>query len=511
MLEHKFKVRFSSIAECVVDEDKDKYLALASLETLKPLIPKDVDLDENPDVIIFAANGTVVNRGNKNYHLIDAETALKVAKNFKYKFVDIEHKRNIIVGVITNVGYSKFGSNELLTEEQVIGMKEPFNMCVSGIVWKMPRPKFAEKLLESSNPSSEWHNKISLSWEIGFDDYYLLIGSPNLSEGKTVKDPEEIKAYEPYLRKNGGKNKLADGTPIYVVACGDNVIPLGFGFTTNPAADVEGVLALDNDIELIEEDEESTEKSSIIEASTQTNSENAKENIENSSQQKQHCVNQGEMKFVIKSLEDITKNWSEIVASGEEASASVIDYFSEELKKASDEWTKKNAEQVKTLEQTMAENTQLKSDKEKLEKELEEAQASVAKLQKALEEVQNNLSTLEQEKASKLAEEKFQERMAAVSDGYELNAEAKQIVVAELKEIESDEQFDKWFTRFKVFAKETKKRDGKSEVATASAVAETALNNATIVSPAIPNSSEPQKGFEERFKNAFSKENIEIK
>ena len=55
------------------------------------------------------------------------------------------------------------------------------------------------------------YNKISASWELGFNEYHVAIGSQNLSEAEVISDPQKIKEFEKYLRANDGSGTLDGG------------------------------------------------------------------------------------------------------------------------------------------------------------------------------------------------------------------------------------------------------------------------------------------------------------
>ena len=80
----KFTTTFSSIVKPIVSEEKDKYLALASLLDLEKFVP-NVDAEENYDLLPVAFNAFVANRVNKNGDVVDTETALSFYKNFLNK------------------------------------------------------------------------------------------------------------------------------------------------------------------------------------------------------------------------------------------------------------------------------------------------------------------------------------------------------------------------------------------------------------------------------------------
>ena len=57
--------------------------------------------------------------------------------NFVNKPINIEHNRKSIVGTILTAGFSSFGSDEPLTKEEVEETKEPFNVTLGGVIWKI--------------------------------------------------------------------------------------------------------------------------------------------------------------------------------------------------------------------------------------------------------------------------------------------------------------------------------------------------------------------------------------
>ena len=95
----QYTTTFSSILKPLVSEEKDKYLALASLMQVGNFIP-NVDTEKNVDLLPVAFNAAVVNRVNKNGDVIDTDTAVASYKDFINKPINIEHNRERIVGVI---------------------------------------------------------------------------------------------------------------------------------------------------------------------------------------------------------------------------------------------------------------------------------------------------------------------------------------------------------------------------------------------------------------------------
>lgn len=258
----KYRTRFHSTAnfELLPKLTKKVSTAAYGLDELQSLLPSEEYRKNNQDCLYACFNAAVVNLVNLNGDGMDTETALKVSKTFLFKPMNLEHERGNIVGVITNVGFSSFNKNKLLTEEEILSTNDPFNISLAAIVWKLSDEWFAERLGESQKGSSyETPEVISTSWEVGFNEYYILVGSKNLKDGEIIKDPEKIKEYEKYLIAEGGKGFTPEGKEVYRIISGDAIF-LGCAFTLNPAAAVKGVHVIEGDVTLTSEDEDASNK-----------------------------------------------------------------------------------------------------------------------------------------------------------------------------------------------------------------------------------------------------------
>jgi hypothetical protein len=190
----KYTTSFSSVIKPIVSEEKDKYLAKASLSDLKQFIP-EIDVASNIDLLPVAFNAFVVNRANKNGDVIDTATTVATYKNFINKPINIEHERQNVVGAILTAGFSEFGTDKPLTEEEVKDMSGPFNVVLGGIVWRVVDTELAAAIEESGDPDSENYEKISASWELGFADYEIAKvegSSKNIEDGEIISDEKEI-------------------------------------------------------------------------------------------------------------------------------------------------------------------------------------------------------------------------------------------------------------------------------------------------------------------------------
>ena len=90
MKKPKYTTTFSSVIKPVVSEEKDKYLALASMVELEKFLPQ-VDVEKNVDLLPVAFNAFVANRVNKNGDVVDTDTAIAMHDNFVNKPINIEH------------------------------------------------------------------------------------------------------------------------------------------------------------------------------------------------------------------------------------------------------------------------------------------------------------------------------------------------------------------------------------------------------------------------------------
>lgn len=319
-MKHKYTTTFSSILKPLVSEEKDKYLALASLVEVGNFIP-NVDTEKNIDLLPVAFNAAVVNRVNKNGDVIDSKTAIAMYENFINKPINLEHNRERIFGVILTAGFSEFGTDTPLSVEQVKDLKSPFNITLGGVIWKISNPDLAEKIEDSSDSASQSYQAVSASWELGFSEYDLVViegESKNIEDGAEISEQEKVDSMKSKLRAFGGSGKVSEDTFVYRKVIG-NVIPLGVGLTETPAADVKGVAT---NAVLATEESEIVQEENV--ASKENISNFKKTNVNNSKDYKS---------MKITSINDITDE------SLKEISASQIsELIEQELKDASEKF-----------------------------------------------------------------------------------------------------------------------------------------------------------------------------
>jgi len=464
----------------------------SELEGLSPLL-MDIPEDENPDLLATAFNIAVVNLVNENDDAVGTDGALLYSPKFVYKPLNIEHIRSYVVGHITSQAFSSFGENEIISAEDLKGSNDPFNICLGGIVWRIVEQGFADYLEECSKPSSCYHNHSSTSWEIGFDDYHLILGSKKVKDAEIITDAAQIKEMSKYLRAEGGPGYTNDGTPIYRLVAGD-WLPLGGGFTSTPAAAVKGVLTASEKREglsvereqelvslLLEKDsyasEEEAKKTITVamsmwksieakksegvkktEATANKAEENQQENNEEDNQEKNkqqkssqttsNTVIFNDMK--ISKIEDITKE----VCASEEAAPTIREFIKDQLRAAEqDGLAKLNAE------------AQAKADAEaKAKEEADKAISTAAELKSAQDEIvtlKNEIQQIKDQSAQAQKEASFNDRMSALAESYDLDEKLTTIVAKQIRDLD-EKQFSEWQSEFAVMAKNLVKSDNKS-------------------------------------------------
>ena len=532
MKKQKFETTFANIKiRPVVSEEKDKYLSVASLDKLKKFLP-EINTDDNVDLLPVAFDACVVNRVNKNGDVIDGETAAKIAKNFVNKPINIEHNRKQVIGCIVSASFSEFGSNESLAEADVKSMKTPFNITLGGVIWKVVDRDLADQIEESNDPTSENYMSISASWELGFNDFNIIVldnGEKNIENGMVVSDAQQIDKLKNNLRGFGGNGKIDNDKSIYRQVLG-KVVPLGVGFTLNPAADVQGVATPEEKMTGIElknnkssENSEDTLSNDVnftgpvmpenIEKTEDKIIESSEASKNNTSHEEELNVKKERIYMKITKIEDITD-----ALLKEATASSVAEFISEELKKASDQFVSEKAEK----------ENELKAANEKISTVTAEHEA----VKKQVEELSQKLASLEAEKEAKAKEETFNMRMASFDEEYDLEDEDRKVIAKAIKDLD-EKSFEDHKETLAVLMKEKKKsykkamsdkmqkeKAEKSEEtkasetpvqATTQEVVEQAVDNGAKASIEIPNSAPAaQPSVKEKYASAFGFDGFEL-
>lgn len=406
------------------------HLSLASLDSLRAFLP-NIDTDKNIDLLPISTNAFVAGRVNRNGDVIDNKTAVEIAKHFINKPINLEHNRTQVIGCILNYGFNAFGTEETMTEEQALESKDPFNVALGGVMWKVVNKDLANLIEESNDPSSPNYMSVSSSWELGFNDYKLVLldnEQKNIMDGTIIEDAEQIDKLKSKLRSLGGSGRMSDKQKIYRLVVG-NIIPLGIGLTGTPAADVVGVAV---------EDKEKDLSSVMATEPTETNiSQNEVLNV-NSDRKNNNIMK-------ITKIEDITaESLKEIQAS------QVAEFISEEIKKASESFDLERKEKEELLKATNEKYEAVTKDYSSMKEELEK--------------VKNSLATMEEEKAAKIREELFNVRMASFDESYDLSDEDRQVLASDIKDL-NDETFAAYQNKMAVLMKEKNKAAKKAKMA----------------------------------------------
>ena len=495
-MDYKYTTTFECpLSRCEISDAS--LISEASLDNLAPLVPQDIDYKSNIDLLGVAFNAAVVNKFNRNGDGLDAATAKTYTPNFVHKPTNIEHDKEKVVGHIVDAGFSSFDSSELLTPEEVDGEKGPFNISLGAVIYKSVNKNFTNLVKKSLDPKDEAYQKVSASWEVGFSDYVLAVGSDYLKDAKIISNPEKIEEMKGFLKSYGGTGKTDEGENIYRLIVGD-IYPLGIAYTLNPAADVKGLYSEKPETEQI-----------FINDKRDNISQKINLNVNNKKD-----INAMEIEQTISELKELLheKKFSK------EAVASMTDTFSQAIKQRD--------------EQYRADVEAAKSEKAGIAKEYEDLKASVAELEEKLGAANERISVFENEKKAEEAVTRFNERMDSLDQSYDLDDQDREFLAKELKTLEEEEEFASFASKLEVLWKHKNKEVQASfndeiqkrideEVAKRVANASTeevevekALDEAEEVDAAVPNVNEAVASKEEslidKFKGAFKRENIEI-
>ena len=491
-MEFKYISRFEVKADFKRNFLKDGSLvsnASMELEDLKSLLPDSEEIKNNPDLLYTCFNAAVINSINLNGDGITTEGAKILVESTKFKPMNIEHSREDIIGVITNYGFSTFGENKTLTEQELTN--DPFNLSLAAIVWKISNKAFYKFILDSQDEDSEVFKTVSTSWEVGFNSYKLAVGSKDLRKAKIIDDEETVETYSKYLSSMGGKGFLPTGEEVYRII-GDDCRFLGCAFTTNPAAAVQGVLSVDyRDFEETAEEEEEENEEPEEDMENEMEEPEEKE-TEGNTEPEVTELTETEASIFIENQDKISlnkknrvivhmkyNNLDELIDHLHEAAASdVRDFVVSQVEKSNDQFVA------------------LKNEKAEKEQALQDALANIENFQEESEKLRSEVSEL---KASLKAQEdqaKFSERIESLKEQFELDAAASKTIAKRIFGL-SDEDFSEWLEDMKPLFK------SKSSVSVLEV-------EASAVNPAVPNSQDEKGNKIESWKQALSSIKIKL-
>lgn len=502
----KYTTNFSNTILASGDIDSPGLkISKASLESLKEIIPTDVDLEKNMDLLAVAFNGAVVNAFNKNGDGIDSKSAINILDQFKHKPTNIEHQKEKIVGHIVSASFSSFMGNEILSSEEVENTNEPFNIALASLIYRMVNPQFANLVEESVDPESELYHKVSASWEIGFNDFVLAVGSNDLKNAEIIDDENMIDELKGNLKALGGEGKMKDGSPIHRLIVGE-IFPLGIGFTSNPAANVKGLVVSSK-----------TEQTPTTEKKEKNISQNINSDVNN---KKSIIMDNNEI------LNNLVSALEEKVSEkkfSEEAVATVSKIINDAILERNDSFVQ--------------EKEQLETEKAELTQAAEKTAAEVKKLSEELTVATDRVTELEQQHKQQEAVARFDARMSVIEDAYELDEDSRRVVAHELKDLEeSEEAFATFQEKLQVVLKHQNKEfiakqeeefnaklaeavekrlaELKSTDSSEEEVVEEAMDKVEAEEEVVANnnaeSSEQEVSLKQKFEKAFSEDNLTI-
>tara|TARA_Y100001937_G_scaffold53658_1_gene74008 strand:+ start:9681 stop:11192 length:1512 start_codon:yes stop_codon:yes gene_type:complete len=407
-----------------VREIKDEEFELFGLsqgaiqEAAESLLPDDFDPEENIDVLPVVFNLAKVNEFNKNGDGIDAKTAIAAVKRFINKPINIEHKKDKIVGHMINASFSDrefdFKNNDI---ESYADKKEPFYINAAGLIYKSIYPQLAEAITTASEEDEESYQSISTSWELAFKEFEVAVGS-NYLKDSTIAEGAEKEGLKQYIKGLGGKGKDEKGNLVNRLIVGQTY-PLGAALTRNPAAAVRGVY--------LSKEEQEDKKIEKISRNT---------NINVKSDKLKNIFNMDKEQFD----ELITKLTKSVASAVREDS---------EAKTLSE-----------TIRDSLMEHNESWNSKIQVEQEAKaKAEAELAELQDSFKQTQEELNALKNDVEAKAAVDLFNDRMNFIDSDYDLNEKELALVTAEVKELgSSEEDFNNYKEKLEIiFAHKLKK------------------------------------------------------
>ena len=521
-LPFKYTTSFSS--ELTIQEVSESLISSASnLEGLKDLIPKDIDFEKNLDILGVAFNAAVANMFNKNGDGIDGQTAVAIKDHFMHKPTNIEHQRDKVVGHIVGASLSSYNDNKISEASELLESDEPFNISLSAVVYKSVNPEFANLIEQSVDEESEYYHKVSASWELGFSEYDIAVGSENLSNARIITDDDEKEELSKCLKCYGGTGKNKEGNNVYRLIKGE-IFPIGIGFTANPAASVEGVTLSTQELDqgLVENDA-GFEFQKIEVKSKQKISQSEKGVVQSYNI---HNYNKIMEQDILDQFKNILEESKASKTLTEEAVANMTKVFHDAIVERSETWS--------------SEKDELVNQKEALEKVAESTAEELRALKEQLSGTSEELSSIKSEVQAQIALELFNNRMGEIDEIFSLEDADRVVLAEELKILESEEAYASfkekmltlWQHKSKAHIDEQEKalqekiESGvqdrlasiKSEASVTptseETIVEEAIENAEIEDEALANnngtSTKEETSLREKFLKAFSDDSVTI-
>lgn len=518
-----FKYTTSFASDLAIHEVREDFISSASdLEDLKSLIPQDIDFKKNIDILGVAFNAAVANLFNKNGDGIDGPTAVAIKDHFMHKPTNIEHQRDKVVGHIVGSSLSSYEENQISESSELLASDQPFNIALSAVVYKSVNPDFASLIEKSTDESSEFHHKVSASWELGFNEYDIAVGSESLSEAKIVTDEGEKENLVKCLKCYGGSGKTEAGESVYRLIKGD-IYPLGIGFTANPAASVEGItMATDDLSEDLTASEDDFQFNKLEIKTEQKISQSEKGNVQSYNIHNKQIMEQ-EILDQFKNVLEESKSSKKL---SEEAVANMTKIFHDAIVERSEKW--------------QSEKDQLLGQKEEISKVAESTAQELETIKQQLQETSEELDSIKSEVEAKKAIDLFNDRMSELDELFSLEEEDRNLLADEVKSLDSEEAYASFKEKMSVLWKHKNKAhqeeqekalhekieagvqerlaslqsEASEKTPSEEEIIEEAIENAEVEDEALANnngsSTEEEISLREKFLKAFSEDSITI-
>lgn len=434
--EHKYKSKFTSVSRNKRFGLIESKAALKEFEGLNDLFDNKDELLSDQDLILpinFVVGNC--NFANLNDEVLLGNVGLKLKDSWAKRPINVEHCRNDVVGYINKSSLCSFKSHKLIDFPGNI--YEPFSIAASGYIWKHIGD-IAELIEESNKEGSYLFKEISVSWEIVYSKFGILVGSKNVLNGKLILDEEEVDRKKKYLRTFGGDGVDENGDGVYLVISDEDAIAIGAGIVMEPASGIKGISAFSFSDEL--EDKLKKEEKNISQKSQAT------------------LKHDRIMKFT-----NLNEMYEHLSTAGVNVDA-IRDVISKELKSTEerlvqDEQKRKSKEDEENL---------LKATLASLSDEKEKAEKKISELEKELKEKLDSIAALESRIKEIEAKEVLDQRLAHLTEKYDLVGEIREAVASSIKG-KSDDEYKSWLesplskAALKAFERKPKNEEEKVE------------------------------------------------
>lgn len=462
-MDHLFKTTFAAQIRVLQPTKDDIQETQASLNDLRSLLPPDIVPEDDPDLLFIAANLAVAGVVNLNDDGLDISTALDIYKRFEKKQVNIEHNRDHIVGYILRSALSELETDRIITEDEAEESNKPFNIATVAVLWKIKAKELCNYLVEASNPLHPDYKSLSLSFEMGFNDYSVVslpIDTIDISKATRTVTPvdKDYELYNTFLRANKGDgfDPKDKGNRLYRLMP-QSVIPLGQGIVTYPAAAVKGIVAITHSPIPVVPDyaadtEEDVNKNQV--ASIQETRDILSAFCQVLEKKTSNDIIHLKIR-VLKDIERFTKSMNNKDLEQIKTKISKADKL-EDIKEAVAGLSPIVDAITTESERLVAQNQELQNQATKAAQAKEESLAAYEKLRGEFHIVKQQLEQVEASRVAAQAKEMFNERMAKIDEVFDLSDDDRAEIVADVKDLD-EPGFDKWMIKAKKLMKEKTK------------------------------------------------------